>query len=221
MNRQIGLSVVVVLMTISEGALKTLFVRHDRARWALPTGIPRPGEPLAGAAERIIAEQVGIQVDYLEQLFTFDSVVESKSTRAVTVSYYGLVPSALLRSDQLAQQDQVNWFSERQQPRLVGDHSEIVKYARRRLQGKMAYTAVGFELLPDTFTLVELQQLYEVILGKVIDKRNFRRKVFELGIVEETGKRSQLRGRGRPPALFRFKPEVFQQLDTKGDIFPF
>jgi 8-oxo-dGTP diphosphatase len=221
MSRQIGVAVVVVLMTISEGALKTLFVRVDRARWALPSGELAHDEPLQKAAERVIQEQVGVQIDYLEQLFTFGNLIPSTGQRIVTVSYYGLVPSALLRTDQLANREQVNWFAEQGQPKLMADHSEIAQAARHRLQGKLAYSAVGFELLPETFTLVELQQLYEVILGKVIDKRNFRRKIFELGIVEETGKRSVLRGRGRPPSLFRFKPEVFKMLETKGDIFPF
>ena len=213
-------AVVVVLMTISEGVLKTLFVRHDRARWALPGGEPASAEPLHKAAERIIQEQVGVHVDYLEQLYTFGNAVQGRGQCAIEISYFGLVPSALLRSTQLADRQAVNWYAQGDQPRLVEGHGEIVQAARNRLRGKMAYTAVGFELLPQSFTLAELQQLYEVILDKVIDKRNFRRKIFELGIVEPTGEMSK-QPRGRRAKLFHFKPEVFQLLELKGDIFPF
>lgn len=221
MARQLGVAVVVVLMTISEGTLKTLFVRHDRLRWALPGGELNTDEPLLKAAERIIWDMLGIKVDYLEQLYTFAFPAAARARCTVEVSYHGLVPSPLLRLERQAEQLPAGWFREDEQPKLVSGHAEIVQVARSRLRGKLAYTAVGFELLPDAFTLVELQQLYEVIMGKVIDKRNFRKKIIELGIVEPTGKRSSVRGRGRPALLFRFKPEVFKQLDLKGDIFPF
>lgn len=221
MSRQLGVAVVIVLMTISEGALKTLFVRHDRVRWALPSGEPGYDEPLQKAADRVIHEVVGAKVDYLEQLYTFAFPAPPRTQRMVEVSYYGLVPSPLLRLERQTAQPEVSWFREADQPKLASGHTEIVQVARNRLRGKLAYTAVGFELLPETFTLVELQQLYEVILGKVIDKRNFRKKIIDLGVVEQTGKRSSMRGRGRPAVLFRFKPEVFKQLDLKGDIFPF
>lgn len=220
MTRQLGVAVVVVLMTISEGALKTLFGRRARSRWALPSGEPGIDEPLAKAAERAIQELTGIQVDYLEQLYTF-SFHTPASRRRVEVSYFGLVPSTLLVLNRPAENQAVAWFSESEQPKLAGGHAEIAQAARNRLRGKLAYSAVGFELLPDTFTLADLQQLYEVILGKVIDKRNFRKKIIELGILEKTGQCSSRRGRGRPAVLFRFKPEVFRQLELKGDIFPF
>ena len=220
MEAKIVVAVVVVLMTISEGALKTLFVRHDRSRWALPSGGPGTAEPLHKAAGRIIQEQVGVHVDYLEQLFTFGNTVNARGQGAIEISYFGLVPSALLRSTQLADRQAVNWYAQSDQPRLVDGHAEIVQAARHRLRGKLAYSAVGFELLPESFSLAELQQLYVVILDKVIDKRNFRRKIFELGVVEPTGEMSK-QPRGRRAKLFHFKPEVFQLLEMKGDIFPF
>lgn len=221
-KRCIGLSVLVVLKTISEGALKTLFVRRERSLWALPSGEPGYSEPLDDAAARVIREQAGVSVDYLEQLYTFGDSIPAKTLRAVEVAYYGLVPSALLRTDQLTTQHSAGWFGERERLPLAEGHATVVKVALARLRGKLAYTAVGFELLPEKFTLAELQNLYEVILDKVMDKRNFHKKINELGILEPTGeKRSSQRGRGRPAALYRFKPEVFRQIETKGDIFPF
>jgi len=222
MKRQIGVKVVVVLLTISEGALKTLLIRHDKQRWMLPSDTYSYNEPLEVAAQRAIGQQVGVKVDYLEQLYTFDYAPPSNSERCIEVAYYGLIPSALLKSEQLADRMTVKWFSEQEQPRLLEDHARIVQVSRERLRGKLSYTAVGFELLPAKFSLAELQNLYEIIIGKVLDKRNFRKKIMELGILEPTGEeRNPERGRGRPASLYRFKPEVFRQLETKGDIFPF
>ena len=219
-RQRINVVVVAVVMTISEGALKTLLLRHDEKLWALPGDNPEDGESLRNAADRIIREHAGIELEYLEQLFTFDTQPPSDEPRLVQIVYYGLVPSVLLRSKELENRSKVNWFAEQEQP-LFGNHGEIVHTARLRLMGKLSYTAVGFELLPEKFTLAELQNLYEVILGKELDKRNFRKKVNTLGILEATGEERISRiGRGRPASLYRFKPEVFQNIETKGDIFP-
>jgi 8-oxo-dGTP diphosphatase len=221
-GRQVGVAVIVVVMTISEGALKILLVRKDDRRWALPNGQPRVDESLLIAANRVVSEQAGIKMDYLEQLYTFGDQIPDDRPRTIEVSYYGLVPSVLLRTEKLADRSAVNWFAEVEQPPLVANHKTVVELARDRLRGKLAYSAVGFELLPGEFTLAELQNLYEVILSKELDKRNFRRKINELGILEPTGKeRSSHQGRGRPASLYHFKPEVFRKIETKGDIFPF
>jgi len=219
---QIGVAVVVVVMTISEGALKTLLLRHDDRHWTLPSGKPLHDEPLSAAAERIIKQQAGIEVEYMEQLYTFGDTVAEDQPRLIEITYHALVPSVLLRSDQLADRQSVNWFAEPEQPPLVKDHAAVVDVARQRLRGKLSYTAVGFELLPEEFALAELQNLYEVILGKELDKRNFRKKISELGVLEATGEeRRPRRGGGRPASLFRFRPEVFHKIEAKGDIFPF
>lgn len=220
--QHVRVEVVIVLLTISEGALKSLLVRNSGGRWALPCGAVFPKEPLRQAAERVIREQVGVKVDYLEQLYTFGNEVPRKGERRVQVAYYGLIPSVLLRTEQLADSHMARWFAPAEQPRLFGEDSLILRVATDRLRGKLAYTAVGFELLPERFTLAELQNLYEVILGKLIDKRNFRKKIGELGILERTGEERLPKGRrGRPASLYRFKRDVFKQIENKGNIFPF
>ena len=222
MSRQSLVSVVVVLLTINAGALKTLFVRQDDRSWALPHAKLDSQEPLRRCAERVVQSWLGQNVDYLEQLYTFGNDVPPTGARSIEVAYYGLVPSDLLSRERLSQRQEANWFATPQTPELAGNHAQIARTARNRLRGKLAYTAVGFELLPDVFTLAELQNLYEIILGKQLDKRNFRKKINELGILEPTAAtRSQGGGRGRPASLYRFKPEVFRQLEAKGDIFAF
>lgn len=219
-GQQIGINVAVVLMTISRRALQTLLVTLGEGLWALPSGEPGYGEALSDAAERIVREQLGIRAEYLEQLYTFGSHIPKNRQRRITVAYYALIPSAELRPELLSGLKQAAWFTEKDQPKLVDGHGEIVATARLRLRGKLAYTAVGFELLPHEFTLAELQTIYEIILDKTLDKRNFRRKITELGIIEPTGlKRSS--GRGPQAALFRFRPEVFQRIEAKGDILAF
>jgi 8-oxo-dGTP diphosphatase len=185
----------------------------------LPHGVVGVREPLRRSAERIIADQVGIAVDYLEQLYTFGNTVPASGERVIEIVYYGLVPRNLVDLT-LSRGGQLGWFTEQAQGILPPLQAKIVQRAHQRLRGKLAYTAVGFELLPEQFTLAELQQLYEIILGKQLDKRNFRRRITELGIVEATGT-ERVQPRGRPAALYSFKVEVFQALESRGDILAF
>ena len=207
-------------MTIADDSLKTLLVREG-GRWALPGRHLNFGEALSDAVKQVCRRQAGVEIDYLEQLYTFDDIDSRGKEHSVRVSYYGLVPFSQLMGGQ-AGLAEAAWFTEAAQPELVPGHGEIARTARTRLRGKLAYSAVGFELLPEKFSLAELQKLYELILGKQIDKRNFRKKITDLGILEATGEeRAPQSGRGRPASLFRFRPEVFRQIDARGDIFNF
>jgi 8-oxo-dGTP diphosphatase len=215
----VAVEVAAVVMTIADDSLKTLFVQAE-GQWALPGRRLNFGESLSDAVKQVCRSQAGVEIDYLEQLYTFDDIDNRKDDHRVRVSYYGLVPFPQLSAGKGARPSA--WFAESQQPQLAAGHSEIVQTARMRLRGKLAYSAVGFELLPQKFSLAELQKLYELILGKQIDKRNFRKKIMDLGILEATGEeRAPQSGRGRPASLFRFRPEVFRQIDARGDIFNF
>lgn len=214
------LRVVAVLMTVSAGRLCTLLRHTDGEGWALPGAEPGPAEPLRRCAERVVEEQIGTRVDWLEQLYTFGNRIpeDPAERRVVEVSYYGLVPEGLVDSSRPALG--LAWFGEDNLPELAGEHGLIIRRARSRLRGKLSYTAVGFELLPPEFTLAQLHRLYEVILGKSIDKRNFRHRIKLLGIVEATGAEAS-GGRGRPAALYRFSAEAFRSLEQKGDVLAF
>lgn len=218
----IGISVVIILLTIRDDALKTLLVRNEEGGWHLPAGAPGVDEPLRKAAERVVREYATISVDYLEQLYTFGNRIPESGERIIEIAYYGLVPQDLIPGVEQHAGSRLSWFSEEDEPDMEGEHSLIVRVARNRLQGKLAYSAVGFELLPELFTMAELQRLYEIILGRELDKRNFRKKILDLGIVEDTGEsRAAGHQRGRPAALYRFKSQVFRNLEAKRDILAF
>ena len=218
----IVISVVIILLTISDDALKTLLVSKSGDEWNLPSGTPAASEPLRRAAERIIREHASIEVDYLEQLYTFGNKIPESGNRVIEIAYYGLVPPDLIPDVGRLEGQTLRWFSKSEQPELGGEQSLITRVARNRLQGKLAYTAVGFELLPERFSMAELQRMYEIILGRKLDKRNFRKKVQDLGIVESTGEsRATEHQRGRPASLYRFRAQVFRNIDAKRDILAF
>jgi 8-oxo-dGTP diphosphatase len=199
------LTVDIVLFTIFDRALHLLLIRRlakpYENRYALPGGFVRENEPLEASAIRELREETGVERAYLEQLFTFGDPKRDPRGRVVTVAYYALAPheQALHAGTDAAD---AAWFRMDALPQLAFDHRKIADYAHQRLRNKLDYTGVGFELLPDLFTLSELQTVHEAILGESLDKRNFRRKVQQKGFVRAT---KEWRSTGRKPAqLFRF-----------------
>jgi len=167
--------------------------------WALPGGLLRDAESLDEAASRKLADETGVSDVFLEQLFTFDN----QGGRAnVVVTYFALVDVARtrLRPDL---EWRPAWHPVRGVGPLAFGNERIVAYAEERLRNKLEYTNVVYSLLPARFTLTEMQRVYEAILGEVIDKRNFRRRVVGLGIVRETGETEKL-GAHRPAMLYEF-----------------
>ncbi len=219
-----GIAVDVALFTIQGGTLKVLLVKRQQApyrgTWALPGGIVGPDESVDAAALRELQEETSIGNIYLEQLYTFGELHRDPRGRVITVAYYALVnwQQVELRAHQRV--SDASWFPVRRLPNLAFDHRRIVDYALERLRNKINYTTVGFQFLPRQFTLTELQGSYEVILGQRLDKRNFRRKMLQLGILKDT---RQLRatGRQRPARLYTFAEPKVIKLQEKGIIVPF
>jgi 8-oxo-dGTP diphosphatase len=148
-----------------------------------------------------LREETGIEGTYLEQLYTFGDPKRDPRGRVITVAYYALVPQNQgLHAGTDA--SEASWFPVAELPALAFDHRKIAEYAHQRIRNKLAYTNVGFELLPDRFTLTELQFVHEAILGQPLDKRNFRRKIIQRGIVKPI-KEWQHTGR-KPAQLYRF-----------------
>lgn len=177
--------------------------------WALPGGFVEMKEDLREAALRELKEEAGVGDIFIEQLQTFGRPGRDPRGRVVSVAYYALVN--LSEHPVKADSDARNaaWFAVEELPPLAFDHAEIVEVAVRRLRAKLRYKAVGFELLPERFTLTQLQELYETVLGVTLNKRNFRTRILKTGVLKEAG--IQERVSHRPARLFRFDKEKYEQ----------
>jgi 8-oxo-dGTP diphosphatase len=175
-------------------------------------------ESLEEAALRELCEETGVKEAYLEQLYTYGDPGRDPRGRVVTVAYFALIPSdAAFRREGGNDARQARWFPVDSLPALAFDHADIIAYAVRRLRYKLEYTAVGFELLPEQFTLSELQYTYELILGEKLDKRNFRRRILEANVIEPTERMRS--GEGRPARLFRYQPDAVAEIKARR-LFP-
>jgi 8-oxo-dGTP diphosphatase len=199
-------AVLVVIFTVAEGDLKVLLIRRSLEPfedwWAIPGGRLEPGETLDEGASRKLMEETGVADVYLEQLYTFDGLDRTGPQGAVAVAYFALVDYARAR---LAERSEWRpaWFSAAALPELAFDNRAVLDYALQRLRYKLDYTNVAYSLLPERFTMSRLQQTYESILGRKLDKRNFRKRMLSLGIVEATEERLAA-GPHRPARLYSF-----------------
>ena len=212
----------IVIFTIQQGVLKLLLVKRRNApfvgQFAFPGGFVLQDEDLEQAAMRELREETGVSDVYLEQLYSFGKPNRDPRGRVVTVAYFALISAdRKLRAGSDAAE--AAWYPMGDLPKLAFDHATILNYALERLRNKLEYTTVGFQLLPDKFTLTELQEVYEAILGKKLDKRNFRRKMAVLKILKPLSE--YRRGGQRPAQLYRFVAARFEKLKDKGILFPF
>lgn len=218
----VTVDVVIFTLDLTAQDLCALLVKRPQwpfaGMWALPGGFVRMDESLLAAAERQLEAKTGVRDVYVEQLYTFGDPGRDPRTRVITVAYFALAPFAAVRHAAAPDQAEVCWRSVYDLPELAFDHREIVTYALTRLRYKLEYTTVGFELLPDEFTLSALQQAYEIILGETLDKRNFRRKLLAADILEETGRRTA-EGEGRPAQLYRYRANAVTEIKTRR-LFP-
>ena len=208
-ERQVA--VLVVIFTVEAGRLQVLLIRRSaepfKDAWSLPGGLLNPGESLKDAAVRKLDDETGLTDVFLEQLYTFSDL---DGQGAVAVAYFALVD---VSATHLARRREwlPGWFPVRQLPELAFRNEDVIDYALRRLQAKLDYSNVAYSLLPEEFSLSELQGTYEAILGRRLDKRNFRKRILSLEIVEATGRVTSV-GRHRPAQLYRFrerKPVIF------------
>jgi 8-oxo-dGTP diphosphatase len=188
----------VVLFTVADGHLYVA-LPADGAATRLPRGLPSPAEPLDSAARRIVHEATGVREQYLEQLYTLS--VREPPAWTIIVSYMGLVSSA---PRLVATRGEV-WRDVATLPSLSTADRMVVDYALVRLRAKLGYTNVAFHLLPERFTLPELQETYETVLARRLDKRNFRRRMIASGILLATDEKRR-EGSHRPATLYRFRP---------------
>lgn len=196
----------VVIFTVISNSLHVLLVERGeepfKGSWAIPGGFLQMDESLDECANRELHEETSLNGVYLEQLGTFGGVNRDPRERVISVAYYALVPSDDIKLKAGSDAQSAKWCDVAVLPKLAFDHGGILKVAQERLSAKMDYSTIGLQFMPNEFTLTDLQQIYEVASGKALDKRNFRKWILGLGLIEETGgKRAD--GAYRPAKLYR------------------
>ncbi|WP_300724877.1 NUDIX domain-containing protein [uncultured Bacteroides sp.] len=202
--------------------LKLLLVERGidpyKGCWAFPGGFLNMDETAEEGARRELEEETGLKTAYVEQLQTFTAVDRDPRERVITIAFYALVKISEVKGGDDA--SQARWFSLDESPSLAFDHELILRVALARLKEKIHFEPIGFELLPEVFTMTELQNLYEAILGVKFDRRNFYRKMTALEILEQVEPEKQ-RTSKRDPIPYRFNAERYAELKKKHFILEF
>jgi 8-oxo-dGTP diphosphatase len=211
-----------VVFGLDQQELKVMLIQRGlppfEGKWALPGGFVRLEETLDEAARRELEEETGLTRIFLEQLYTFSSVDRDPRERVVSVAYYALVNLSDHQVHAATDARDAAWFGVHDVPSLAFDHDEILRRALERLRGKLRYQPVGFELLPRKFTLSELQHLYELVLERTLDKRNFRKRVLAMDLLRETDEVQQDVAH-RAARLYRFDERKYRRLLKTGFHF--
>ena len=217
-----ALTVDCVVFGLDEEDLKVLLIQRDlepfAGRWALPGGFVEVGEAVHVAARRELTEETGIERVFLEQLYTFGEPDRDPREHVVSVAYYALVRLSDHRVQAATDARHAAWFAIDDVPKLAFDHQKILKMAHERLQGKVRYQPIGFELMPPKFPLRALQHLYEVILERTLDKRNFRKRILSMDVLEELDE-IETDVAHRAAKLYRFDKRKYNRLVKDGFNF--
>lgn len=220
-----SVTVDILLFTIMVNRLNVLLVERKyepfKGMWAIPGGFVNIDESLNDAARRELLEETNLDDLYLEQLYTFGKPDRDPRTRVITVAYYSLAPYERLKQARAGSDaSNVKWVSVNKIDNLAFDHNIILNYALDRIRTKSEYSTLPFRLLPAEFTLTELQNVYEIILERKLDKRNFRKKIISLDILKETNTYKK-EGKMRPAMIYKLKDKNMFLLKEKGIVFPF
>lgn len=222
-NQNIKLAVDAVVFGYDKGELYCVLINQKfgiyKNKWALPGGFVLDDESLSQAVKRELKEETSLEVDYLEQLYTFgDDVNRDSRFRVVSVAYFALVNSESLKLQADTDAEEAKWFKLSELPELAYDHLNIIEVACKRLKENIQYQPIGFNLLKEEFPFSDLEKLYSSIIGEEIDRRNFRKKLLSFGIIDETDKFSAKKS-GRPAKLFKFNANKYKALEKSGFHF--
>jgi 8-oxo-dGTP diphosphatase len=188
-------------------------------RWALPGGFVLDGETLEEAVTRELQTEAGVHINYLEQLYTFGRPERDPRGRIVSVAYFGLVNPTNFKLAASSDAEDARWFDIKKLPDLAFDHAEVVETAVKRLRTKIRYEPIGFELLDQKFPISDLEKLYETVLDRPIDRRNFQKKMNHFGILMGHNEKQKHPSAGRPAKLYSFNEEQYFKLKQEGIIF--
>lgn len=209
-NKEIGVSVLLIKR------------KYDpyKGQWAIPGGFVQNEESLEDAVERELLEETGVKINYLEQLYTFGKPDRDPRRRILSVAYFGLVKSSQFEKlNATTDAEEAKWFNIKNLPELAFDHKIILDVAIDRIRGKIIYQPIGFELLDKKFPFSDLEHLYSTLLDRSIDRRNFKKKVMHLGILDELDEKANSSGAGRPGNLFQFNIVTYNKLINDGIHF--
>ena len=211
-----------IIFGLDNRKLKVLLIRRNIepsvGLWALPGGFVLYHEDLDMSARRTLQNMTGMSNVYMEQVYTFGHVNRFPDRRVVTVAYYALINYTLENLKAGPDATEINWFDILELPGLVFDHRHILETALAFLRAKVRTEPIGFELLPQKFTLTELQGLYEAVLGTLFDTRNFRKKILKMNLLRPLDE-TQVGVAHRAARLYSFNKETYHGLKDKGFIF--
>ncbi len=227
-----SVSIDFVIFGFHEGALKVLLLRWPYSTdWLLPGGRVGHTENLEDAAYRSLRERTGLDTVFLQQFYTFGNVIRTTyfaieeilvqmgltpediqglPARDVSIGYYALVDHTKLNSVPDALTEESRWWNVDEVPKLLFDHNEMIILALKTLRRQLGYQPIGYNLLPDTFTMPQLQQLYETILGQSLDRRNFQKRMLSYGILDRLDEKKST-GAHKAPYWYRFNVANYQK----------
>ncbi len=222
-DQNIKLAVDAIVFGYDQGELYCVLIKQKfgayKNMWSIPGGFVLDNESLSEAVKRELKEETSLEVDYLEQLYTFgDDVNRDSRFRVVSVAYFSLVNSESLKVAADTDAEEAKWFKVKELPELAFDHAKIINVALARLKEKIQYQPIGFNLLKKEFPFSDLENVYKAIIEQDIDRRNFRKKILSFGILDETDKFSDKKG-GRPAKLFKFNANKYKALEKSGFHF--
>jgi 8-oxo-dGTP diphosphatase len=210
-----------VIFGFDDSQLKVLLIKlavePGKGQWALPGSNILKDENLDIAAQRVLKELTGLDNVYMEQLYTFGDVNRFPLFRVVTVAYFALVKIEDYKPEPGPKASDAQWFSIKKLPTLPFDHNEIIDFSLKRLKQRVRSRPIGFELLPQKFTLTHLQNMYETIMDTEMDKRNFRKKILSMDVLVPVEKQKGVPHRAAK--LYRFDKRKYDSLKEKGFSF--
>jgi 8-oxo-dGTP diphosphatase len=217
-----SLSVDSIIFGFDEGELKILLIKRaqapEKGKWALPGGFVGNDENLDDAAKSILEELTGLSDIYMEQLHTFGDVKRYPLGRVISIAYYSLIKVNDYNIKAAENAKEARWHPISKIPKLAFDHTRMVEMALEKLKINVKNHPIGFELLPEKFTLTQLQNLYEVLLNTALDKRNFRKKILSMDLLNKLEEYEKGEAH-RAAQLFNFNTTKYEQLKSKGFVF--
>ena len=217
-----NISIDCVIFGYEKSTLEVLLVKRaiepGKGMWALPGGFIKKEEQIDDAAKRVLEKTTGVVDTYLEEIGVFDDLYRFPEWRVFTIAHIALISPEHYQLTAGSDTSEVQWFQLSQLPKLPFDHESIINVALKKLQKRVRFQPIGFEIFPKKFTLPQLQRLYEVILDKKLDKRNFRKKILSNHFIKKLNQK-ETNGSRRPAFFYRFDDKKYNALKEKGFMF--